>query len=184
MTRLEAGSVKVNKQWQHLEEVIGTALGRLSRQLTAHPITTTIVADIPLVPFDGLLLEQVLLNLIDNAVQYSPPGAPIEVSAWLNPGEVIVQVADRDCGLAAEELARVFEKFYRGTWAMAAAKRGAGLGLAMCQAIIQAHGGRIWAENRAEAGACFAFSLPLAGTPPAVVLDTSEAQQDQGASAS
>jgi two-component system sensor histidine kinase KdpD len=179
MTRLEAGSVKVNKQWQHLEEVIGTALRRLSRQLTEHPVKTTIAAEMPLVPFDGLLLEQVLLNLIDNAAKYSPPGSPIEVSAWLNPGAVIVQVADRGPGLTSEEAARVFEKFYRGTRPMVAAKRGAGLGLAICHAIIRAHDGRIWAENHADGGAGFAFSLPLAGTPPAVVLDALEAHMDR-----
>ena len=106
MTRIESGSVKVNKQWQHIEEVIGTALSRLSRQLTAHPVKTSIAADMSLVPFDGLLLEQVLMNLFDNAAKYSPPGSAIEVRAWIEHGKAIVQVADRGPGLAAEEVER------------------------------------------------------------------------------
>jgi two-component system sensor histidine kinase KdpD len=183
MTRIEAGSVKVNAQWQHIEEVIGTALSRLSRQLTEHPITTTIASDIPLVSFDGLLLEQVLVNLIDNAAQYSPPGTPIDISAWHDNSAVFVQVADRGPGLVAEEVERVFEKFYRGPQATAATSRGAGLGLAICRAIMQAHGGRIWAENRAGRGACFSCSLPLAASPPVVALDIPDTDMDQGAKA-
>jgi two-component system, OmpR family, sensor histidine kinase KdpD len=184
MTRIESGSVKVNKQWQHIEEVIGTALSRLSRQLTAHPVKTSIAADMSLVPFDGILLEQVLMNLFDNAAKYSPPGSAIEVRAWIEPGKAIVQVADRGPGLAADEVEDIFGKFYRGRQATVTASRGAGLGLAICQAIIQAHGGRIWAENRDAGGACFSFSLPLAGTPPAVLLDAPEAGMHQGVSAS
>jgi two-component system sensor histidine kinase KdpD len=184
MTRLESGSVKVNKQWQHIEEVIGTALSRLSRQLTAHPVKTSIAPDMSLVPFDGILLEQVLMNLFDNATKYSPPGSAIEVRAWIEHGKAMVQVADRGPGLAADEVERVFGKFYRGLQATATASRGAGLGLAICQAIIQAHGGRIWAENRDAGGVCFSFSLPLVGTPPAVLLEASEVCMDQGVSAS
>ena len=135
----------------------------------------------PLVPFDGLLLEQVLVNLIDNAAQYSPAGSGIEISAWSNTGEVIVQVADRGPGLAPEEVERVFEKFYRGQQAMAATSRGAGLGLAICRAIMQAHSGRLWAENRQGGGACFSFSLPLAASPPVVALDIPDTDMDQGA---
>ena len=138
----------------------------------------------PLVPFDGLLLEQVLMNLFDNAAKYSPPGSAIEVRAWIEHGKAIVQVADRGPGLAADEVEDIFGKFYRGRQATATASRGAGLGLAICQAIIQAHGGRIWAENRDAGGACFSFSLPLAGTPPAVLLDAPEAGMHQGVSAS
>jgi two-component system sensor histidine kinase KdpD len=183
MTRIESGSVTVNKQWQHIEEVIGTALRRLSRQLTEHPVKTIIAPDMSLVPCDGLLLEQVLLNLIENAAQYSSAGSGIEISAWSNPGEVIVQVADRGPGLTSEEVERVFEKFYRGQQATAATGRGAGLGLAICRAIMQAHGGRIWAENRQGGGACFSFSLPLPSSPPPVALDVPDAEIAQGAKA-
>jgi two-component system sensor histidine kinase KdpD len=174
MTRVESGGVTVNKQWQALEEVVGTALQRLSRQLTAHPVQIEMAADFPLVPFDGILLEQVLINLLDNAAKYAPAGTPIDISACIDNGEVIVQVADGGPGLAAGELGRVFEKFYRSAQATASASRGAGLGLAICSAIMQAHGGRIWAENRAGGGACFVFSLPLEGQPPTVEMEGPE----------
>jgi two-component system sensor histidine kinase KdpD len=91
-----------------------------------------------------------------------------------------VQVADRGPGLAADELERVFEKFYRGTHPMTTASRGAGLGLAICSAIIQAHGGRIWAENRPGGGACFLFSLPLEGPPPTVATEVPEVPAEEG----
>ena len=174
MTRVESGHVTVHKQWQSLEEVVGTALRRLSRQLTAHPVHVEIAADFPLVPFDGILLEQVLMNLLDNAATYAPAGTSIDLHAWIDDGEALVQVADRGPGLAAEELERVFEKFYRGAHTTASGSRGAGLGLAICSAIIQAHGGRIWAENRPGGGACFLFSLPLEGQPPTVETDGPE----------
>jgi two-component system sensor histidine kinase KdpD len=175
MTRVESGNITVHKQWQPLEEVVGTALERLSRQLTAYPVHVEIAADFPLVPFDGLLLEQVLMNLLDNAAKYAPVGTPIDLHAWIDDDEALVQVADRGPGLAAEDLERVFEKFYRGAHTTATTSRGAGLGLAICSAIIQAHGGRIWAENRPGGGTCFLFSLPLEGPPPSVETDVPEA---------
>jgi two-component system sensor histidine kinase KdpD len=180
MTRLESGHMTVHKQWQPLEEVVGTALARLSQHLSTHPVHIKIAADFPFVPFDGILLEQVLMNLLDNAAKYAPAGTPIYIHAWIDAGEVLVQVADRGPGLAAEDLEHVFEKFYRGAHATATASRGAGLGLAICRAIIQAHGGRIWAENRPGGGACFLFSLPLEGSPPTVETDDPEALANEG----
>jgi two-component system sensor histidine kinase KdpD len=184
MTRVESGNMTVHKQWQHLEEVVGTALERLSRQLTAHPVQVEIASDFPLLPFDGILLEQVLMNLLDNAAKYAPADTPIAIHAWIDNGEALVQVADRGPGLAAEELERVFEKFYRGVHTTTTTSRGAGLGLAICSAIIQAHGGRIWAENRPGGGACFLFSLPLEGPPPTVETDDPEAPAKEGIKAS
>jgi len=175
MTRVESGHMTVHKQWQSLEEVVGTALARLSRQLIAHPVHVEIASDVPLLPFDGLLLEQVLMNLLDNAAKYAPEGTPIDLHAWIDEDEALVQVADRGPGLTAEELEHVFEKFYRGAHTTATGSRGAGLGLAICSAIIQAHGGRIWAENRPGGGACFWFSLPLEGQPPSVEMDVPDA---------
>ena len=180
MTRLESGHMTVHKQWQPLEEVVGTALERLSRQLNAHPVHINMASDFPFVPVDGLLLEQVLMNLLDNAAKYAPADTSIDIHAWIDNGEALVQVADRGPGLAAEDLEHVFEKFYRGSHATATASRGAGLGLAICRAIIQAHGGRIWAENRPGGGACFLFSLPLEGSPPTVETDDPEALAKQG----
>ena len=175
MTRVESGHMTVHKQWQPLEEVVGTALTRLSQPLSAHAVHIQIAADFPFVPVDGILLEQVLINLLDNAAKYAPAGTPIDLHAWIDAGEALVQVADRGPGLAAEDLGHVFEKFYRGAHTTATGSRGAGLGLAICSAIIQAHGGRIWAENRPGGGACFPFSLPLEGQPPSVEMDVPDA---------
>ncbi len=167
MTRLEAG-VGIQKEWQSLEEVTGIALNRLESRLHDHPLTTSLPPDLPLIPFDSLLLEQVLVNLLENAIKYTPAGTPIELSAHVEPGGVQVEVADHGPGLPAGTEQRVFDKFYR---AQPDSVRGAGLGLAICQGIIQAHGGRIWAENRPEGGAVFRFVLPIEGEPPEVKTD-------------
>jgi two-component system, OmpR family, sensor histidine kinase KdpD len=163
MTRLESGALQLRRDWHPLEEVVGAALERLKRPLTGRPVMTRVPEDLPPVPIDDVLIEQVLINLLDNAAKYTPVGSPIEVAAWADEGGVMVEVADRGPGLAAGEEGHVFEKFYRGRPAKAG---GAGLGLAICRGFIEAHGGRIWAENRPEGGATFRFTIPLVGTPP------------------
>jgi two-component system sensor histidine kinase KdpD len=162
MTRLEAG-VQVKKDWHPLEEVVGAALSHLERLLREHPVRASLPKDLPLVPLDDVLIEQVLINLLENAVKYTPPGTLIEIGASAGDGAVTVEVADRGPGLPPGDVERAFEKFYRGAPEVA---RGAGLGLAICRAIVGAHGGRIWAENRREGGVAFRFTLPISGTPP------------------
>jgi two-component system sensor histidine kinase KdpD len=168
MTRLESGSVVVDKEWQPLEEVIGTTILRLDSILQDHPLKARIPDDLPLVPIDSILIEQVLVNLLENAVKYTPVESPIDLSAWAEEGEVVVEVADRGPGLKPGDETRIFEKFYR---ARPTTTGGVGLGLAICRAIIEAHGGRIWAANRSGGGASFRFTLPLDGEPPQVTLD-------------
>ncbi|MEO8613007.1 MAG: DUF4118 domain-containing protein, partial [Chloroflexota bacterium] len=168
MTRLESGSVVVDKEWQPLEEVIGTTILRLDSILQDHPLKTHIPDDLPLVPIDSLLIEQVLVNLLENAVKYTPTESPIDLSSWSEAGEVVVEVADRGPGLKPGDENRIFEKFYR---VRPATTGGVGLGLAICRAIVEAHGGRIWAANRSGGGASFRFTLPLDGEPPQVTLD-------------
>jgi two-component system sensor histidine kinase KdpD len=165
MTRLESGGVYVSKEWQLLDEVVGTALGRLELRAATHPIKTQIPPDLPLVPIDEVLIEQVLLNLLDNAIKYAPSASPIELSARALPDEVLVEVADRGPGIPPGDEQRIFEKFYRARPAVAA---GIGLGLTICRGIVEAHGGRIWADNREGGGAVFSFTLPLDGQPPEV----------------
>jgi two-component system sensor histidine kinase KdpD len=162
MIRLESGALQVQKEWQLLSDVFGVALLRAEEQLAAHPITTHFAPDLPLVPVDEILLEQVFVNLLDNAAKHTPPGTPIEVSAEARGREVIVSVADRGPGLPAGEEEEVFRKFYRS----GAGSGGIGLGLAIVRGIVTAHGGRVWAENRAGGGAVFRVSLPITGTPP------------------
>ncbi|MCZ2074094.1 MAG: sensor histidine kinase KdpD [Bryobacterales bacterium] len=168
MTRLQSGGIRANKEWQPLEEVIGTALNRMEKRLADHPLSVSLPDDLPLVPFDSTLIEQVLLNLLDNAAKYTPPDSLIELSAWQDGQDVRVVIADHGPGLRPGDEQRIFDKFYRG---QPVATRGAGLGLSICRGILDIHGGRIWAENGPEGGARFYFTLPLDGEPPEVVTD-------------
>jgi two-component system sensor histidine kinase KdpD len=166
MTRLQSGALQLRKEWHPLEEVIGAALGRLGKQLGDRRVDTNVPSDLPLVPIDDVLIEQVLVNLLDNAIKYTPSQSPIRVIATATDEAVTVEVADHGPGLPRGAEDKVFEKFYR---AVPTEGRGAGLGLAICQGIVTAHGGHIWAQNLPEGGVAFLFTLPLAGTPPAAV---------------
>jgi two-component system sensor histidine kinase KdpD len=164
MTRLEAGALVPQTAWHSVEEVVGAALGRFGKSLAERPVTTRIPAELPLVPMDDVLIEQVLINLIDNAIKYTPPGSPIEVSAEDTGSAVVVEVGDRGPGLPPGEERLIFEKFHRTD--PAPSVRGAGLGLAICHGIVRAHGGRIWAENRPGGGVTIRFALPVKDAPP------------------
>ena len=170
MTRLEAGALVPQTAWHSIEEVVGAALGRFGTALASRPVATRIPADLPLVPMDDVLIEQVLINLIDNAIKYTPAATPIEVSASDTGDEVVVEIADRGPGLPPGAERLIFEKFHRAE--LASGVRGAGLGLAISRGIIRAHGGRIWAENRPGGGVVIRFALPLKevpGGPPSLI---------------
>jgi two-component system, OmpR family, sensor histidine kinase KdpD len=166
MTRLESGALQLRKEWHPLEEVIGAALSRLGKRLADRRVDTSVPPDLPLVPIDDVFIEQVLVNLLDNAIKYTPSASPIRIMATATDEAVTVEVADHGPGLPRGGEDKVFEKFYRG---LPTGGRGAGLGLAICQGIVKAHGGHIWAQNLPEGGVAFLFTLPLAGTPPAPV---------------
>jgi two-component system sensor histidine kinase KdpD len=161
MTRLESGALKVQKDLQPLEEVVGAALNRMDDRLRGRQVRTNIPQDLPLVPFDSALIEQVLINLLENATKYTPADSPIDVEAHLREGrdvEVEVEVADRGPGVAKQDAERVFDKFYR---VREGEGGGVGLGLTICRGIVSAHGGRIWVEERPGGGASFRFTLPI-----------------------
>ncbi|MCX6045753.1 MAG: sensor histidine kinase KdpD [Chloroflexi bacterium] len=165
MTRLEAGAVHVHKEWQPLEEVVGAALNWLDARLAGRPLTVNLPPDLPLVPLDGVLIEQVLINLIENAIKYTPPATPIEICARRDGATVIVTIADHGMGLPPDAIEQLFNKFYRAR--PKETPSGSGLGLAIARGMIEAHGGHIWAENRQDGtGAIFSFTLPLEGEPP------------------
>jgi len=166
MTRLEAGALTVRKEWQVVEEVVGVVLNRLSRRLHRYKVTTHLAHDLPLVPFDPLLVQQVLTNLLENAMKCTPEGGEISVSAQVADADVQIDVADRGLGLVPGEEEHVFEKFYRS--ARSTSGSGVGLGLTICRGIVELHGGRIWTRNRPDGGACFSFTLPRGETPPSV----------------
>jgi two-component system sensor histidine kinase KdpD len=169
MTRLEAGALVPHTAWHSVEEVVGAALGRFGKALAERPVTTRIPAELPLVPMDDVLIEQVLMNLIDNALKYTPAGSPIEIGAWDAGTEVVVEIADRGPGLPPGEERAVFEKFHRV--GPAPSVQGTGLGLAICAGIIRAHGGRIWADNRPRGGLAIRFALPAKDGPPPTPAD-------------
>jgi two-component system sensor histidine kinase KdpD len=164
MTKLTAGAIKVKKEWQPLEAVVGAALNRMDEPLRAWTVTLRLPKDLPLVPIDAVLLEQVLINLLENAMKYTPKGTQIELSAHQNGSDVVVTLADHGPGIPPELLDAIFDKFYRLPREREGG--GAGLGLAICRGIVVAHGGRIWAENRDGGGAAFHFTIPIEGTPP------------------
>jgi two-component system sensor histidine kinase KdpD len=169
MTRLESGGIRVRKDWHPLEEVVGSALARVEKHLGERRVDIRLPPDLPLVPLDPLLIEQVLINLLENAVKYAPGDAPIEISASVENHTARLAVADRGPGFAPGEVTRVFDKFYRGQ--AVGTRSGAVLGLAIARGIVEAHGGRITAEPRSGGGALFRFTLPLAAEPPEVRTD-------------
>ena len=161
-TRLESG-VDLQKDWFPLEEVIGAALHRLERQLSARTIRTDVSTSLPLVAMDDVLMEQVVINLVENSLKYTPPDSPVEIIAFHSLlGCIEVQVLDRGPGFGAGTENRVFEKFFRGRTDNI---RGMGLGLAICRAIVEAHGGTIAAGNRQGGGAIVRFTLPVTDPP-------------------
>ena len=165
LTRLESGAITVHKEWQPLEEIIGVILNRFSDRLTGRPLELKIPPDLPLIPFDTLLMEQVLSNLMENALRHTPTGTPVEITVTPQKSAVMIEIADRGPGIPAHEEEAIFSKFTRGT----NTRMGAGIGLSICRVIVEAHGGRIWAENRPGGGAAFKFVIPVEGTPPSMI---------------
>lgn len=162
MTRLESGALRLEREWHPVEEILGAALERLGKRLAQRTLTTRLAPDLPLVSVDDVLIEQVFINLLDNALKYTPPTSPITIIATGDDKAVRVEVADRGPGLPPGDEDRIFEKFYRGA---TSAGRGAGLGLAICRGIIAAHGGRIWAHNLPGGGVAMLFTLPRVESP-------------------
>lgn len=164
MSRIEGGALKPEKEWYPVDELIHDILGHMQPLLRDRTVRTDLPEDLPPVELDYLQIDQVLTNLLENAARYTPPGSPIEVSAHVEDEEMVISVADRGPGIPDVDLERIFDKFYRvlGTQRTT----GSGLGLAVCKGLVEAHGGRIWAENREGGGAVFRFTLPITKTEP------------------
>jgi two-component system sensor histidine kinase KdpD len=166
MARLDAGAVTLKREWVPLEEIVGGVLTRLRSRLEGRPVRIALPKDAPLVKLDAVLIEQVLVNIVENALKYTPAGTAIEISAEFAPASVTVSVADEGPGITAGLEERLFDKFYRAS--PERAQSGVGLGLTICRAIVEAHGGTIRAENRFPHGAAFRFTLPRDEAPPAI----------------
>jgi two-component system sensor histidine kinase KdpD len=159
MTRLEAGALKVKRESCEVEDVIGTAVGQMEERLAGRDIQIQVPEGMPLIEVDFVLIVHVLHNLLDNALKYSPAGSPLEVKASVHDREVHISVLDRGVGIPEDDLERIFDKFYRVGHPQQVT--GTGLGLAICKGIVEAHNGRIWAENRLGGGSCFTISLSI-----------------------
>jgi two-component system sensor histidine kinase KdpD len=159
MSRLEAGAVKPKEQPCDIQDLVGCALGALESRIGARKIEVRLPSDLPPVRMDMALMTQVLVNLLDNALKYSPPESSIEISSRLFDGKLTMEVADHGSGVAEADLKRIFEKFYRVPVPEGAG--GTGLGLAICKGFVEAHGGEIRAENRDGGGLRVTVTLPL-----------------------
>ncbi|WP_432721379.1 sensor histidine kinase KdpD [Jeongeupia wiesaeckerbachi] len=173
MARLQSGEVRLRRDWQSVEEVFGATLRAMGQRLAAHRVTLAVPADLPLVEFDAVLIERVLVNLLDNAAKYTPAGSVITLAAHAEPGSLLLTVRDNGPGLPPGQEEALFTKFSRGT--AEGNIGGVGLGLALCRAIVHAHGGTIGAESvhtggRAE-GAMFTIRLPRRPPPPLPHVD-------------
>ncbi|HTJ94483.1 MAG TPA: sensor histidine kinase KdpD [Pararobbsia sp.] len=192
MARLQSGHVRLNRDWTMIEEVVGAALRSGRHTLATHPVSARLAPDLPLVQIDSVLIERVLANLFENAAKYTPAGTPVTVSASVveEGGKPMLRVCvdDDGPGLSPGIETRIFDKFMRGE--KESSKPGIGLGLAICRAIVEAHGGTIGAANRARldangmpiedsvTGARFWFTLPIGEPPPLPALEAEEAEVD------
>lgn len=159
MTYLEAEAVHLQKEPHSIVDLITLVLRTSSKKLKKRIVDLKIADNLPMVMFDDVLMQEVLLNLIDNAVKFTPQDSRIEILVNTAGNRMIISIADHGPGIVTDEVNKLFEKFYRGR--KLTTERGIGLGLAICRSIIKAHGGEIWAENRKEGGAVFTFTLPL-----------------------
>ena len=178
LTQVTSARFFVEKQWHPVEDVVGSSLRRLEHLLGVRQVNVTLPTEVLLGQFDAVLIEQVLVNLLENACRYTPAETPIDIAAWTDGPDTMIEVSDYGPGLAAGDELKVFEKFQRGANAKPDS-RGAGLGLAICRAIIRAHGGEITAQNRGEkTGVVFCIRLPVEGAAPRLSTEDHSANAD------
>ena len=168
MARMQAGHVTLRREWQPLDEVIGASIHFVTPTLKGRQVIVNIDTDLPLVNIDAVLMERVLCNLIENAAKFSPEASSLHINATATAKQISVSIINAGNGFPADRLDTVFTLFERGDQDGHSA--GMGVGLAICRAIVEAHGGQIAASNPDSGGACVTFTLPR-GSPPEIVLD-------------
>lgn len=159
MTRLEAGAIHLYQETSDLQDLIGAVIHQMTKFLDARRVDIHLPIDLPNVWIDPVLTGQVLVNLLENACKYSPANTPITISAQSRVNQVAVLVSDQGIGIPEEDLERVFDKFYRVNHPNQVT--GTGLGLSICRGIIEAQGGKIWAQNNPDQGVTITFTLPV-----------------------
>jgi two-component system sensor histidine kinase KdpD len=160
MTRLEAGAIKLALETYDVQDLVGVTLNQMANRLRRRQLVMDVPSTLPPVSIDLVLAAQALVNLVDNAVKYSPADTPIGIRAYVDQGQVVIEVSDQGVGVPSDELERIFDKFYRVQ--QASDTSGTGLGLSISKGIVELHGGRIWASNRPGGGTTFAIALPVA----------------------
>jgi two-component system sensor histidine kinase KdpD len=165
MARLQSGPVQLRQEWQAFEEVLGASLQEIKTMAGNRQIISTVPSDLPLLRFDSVLIQRVLINLLENAVKYTPDNGAIYIEARTEGDQVSIKVSDNGVGIPAEERDKIFEKFYRGS--SSGSTQGAGLGLSISRTIIEAHQGKISASESAYGGLAIEFSLPWSPIPSA-----------------
>ncbi len=163
ITRIDEGNIELKKNMEAVEEVVAEAVSRMKKQSAGHTIKINIPDELIMLPMDGSLITQVLVNLIDNAVKYTADGSVIEIKTQIEGGNVVFEVSDNGKGISEETLPFIFNRFYTGASLKDTGRRGTGLGLAICRSIITAHGGEISAYNNPAGGATFRFTLAAQG---------------------
>ena len=161
LTRIEAGVLRLQRDWYHIAEIVNRVLDRCRPDLVDRPLELDVPETLPLLPVDYTQIEQVLWNLVQNAVKYSPPGSPLGIAASLKDATLCLAVADRGPGIPLGERARVFEPFYRLQAGPNARVAGTGIGLAICKGLVEAHGGQITIHGRDGGGTLVRIGLPL-----------------------
>ncbi|AFQ42491.1 sensor histidine kinase [Desulfosporosinus meridiei] len=174
MARLESGMLRLKKDWCDLQDIVGVAIKRLGDTLTRRPLDINIQENLPLVQADGILIEQVLVNLLDNALKYSEAASKIKVSIRQQENHLEIVVSNRGQSIPETDLSKVFDKFYRLSSPLQVS--GTGLGLAICKGFIEAHGGNIWAENNTLGGVTITFTLPLTNQFLGIVPEMDEGE--------
>lgn len=180
MSRIEAGTLVPQREWHVVEELVEGAIRRLGPKVQERTLTVDLAEDLPQIRVDGVEIQQLLVNLLDNAFKYSPEGSPVRLEAKAEPDQIRMVVANQGEGIPAEDLERIFERFHRVRLQRECSIPGSGLGLAICKGIVDAHGGRIWAESSPGQETRVVVTLPRVSTSPQPSSTEGEAAPPEG----
>jgi two-component system sensor histidine kinase KdpD len=161
MSRIEGGALKLRQERNRMPEIVGSIMSRLKVLTEHHQLNINFPRKLPAVFVDEMRIGQVISNLVDNAIKFSPAGSEISISAQRDKDKVVVSVTDHGVGMSKEVISKLFNRFYQAENVVTGRRHGTGLGLAICRGIIESHGGKIWVESKVGAGSTFSFSIPI-----------------------